>query len=146
MKEFLKHKFEYDFLTNKKWCESLLKQEDSISDYSRKLMSHIINAHHIWIQRVLNLPSESNTWDIFPAEYWIKLSQENYLKTIEFLDNAEPLLEVHYKTEAGELGIKKASDILYHILNHSNYHRGQIAKDLRDTGLEVPVYNFITFK
>jgi uncharacterized damage-inducible protein DinB len=41
---------------------------------------------------------------------------------------------------------KEVVDVLYHILNHSNYHRGQIAKDLRDHGLEVPSYNFITFK
>ena len=146
MKEFFKHKFEFDFLTNKIWCESLIGQEDSISDYSKKSMSHIINAHHIWIQRILNLPAESNTWDIFPIDYWIKLSQENYLKTVEFLNNTEPLGQINYQTEQGESCIKDASDILYHILNHSNYHRGQIAKDLRDHGLIVPVYNFITFK
>lgn len=146
LKEFFKHKFEYDFLTNKKWCENLLSQEELISDYCQKSMSHIVNVHHIWIQRVLGLPSESFSWDKLPADYWIKLHQENYLKTLDFLEKVDELEKMNYHSEEGVQLEKEVVDVLYHILNHSNYHRGQIAKDLRDHGLEVPSYNFITFK
>ena len=40
-------------------------------------------------------------------------------------------------------------DILYHILNHSTYHRAQIARELRELrelGITPPSFNFISFK
>jgi uncharacterized damage-inducible protein DinB len=68
------------------------------------------------------------------------------LKTLDFLEKVDELEKVNYHSEEGVQLEKEVVDVLYHILNHSNYHRGQIAKDLRDHGLEVPSYNFITFK
>ena len=41
---------------------------------------------------------------------------------------------------------KSIIDILYHILNHSNYHRAQIIMDLKQNNLAYPSLNFITFK
>lgn len=146
LKEFFKDKFEYDFLSNKKWCEAILKQEEDLPEYVIKMMSHIVNVHHIWIHRILELPSESFSWDKLPLDYWIQLHQENYLKTIDYLEKNEIQQKVNYHSEEGVELSKESIDILYHILNHSNYHRGQIAKSLRDAGLDVPVYNFITFK
>ena len=146
LKEFFQDKFEYDFRSNKKWSEVLISQEDELPDYVHKMMSHIVNVHHIWIQRILDLPSESFSWDKLPIDYWIKLHQDNYSKTIDYLEKNEAYEKVNYHSEEGVVLTKDAIDILYHILNHSNYHRGQIAKSLRDNGLEPPVFNFITFK
>ena len=146
IKEFFLDKFEYDFLSNKKWIEHLLEDEDELNDYIKRSMSHIINVHHIWMTRVLSQLAESHTWDILPVDYWLKLSQENYRKTITYLEQIELTEKVNYHTEEGVQLSKGVVDILYHILNHSTYHRAQISKELKTLGLTAPSFNFITYK
>ncbi len=121
-------------------------KEDSVSDYAIKSFSHLINVHHVWIHRLLNLPSESHSWDILPLEYWGKLAHENHSKTIDYLEKQELNEKINYTSEEGIQLEKETLDILYHILNHSNYHRAQIAVDLRKSGIRPPDFNFISFK
>jgi uncharacterized damage-inducible protein DinB len=37
-------------------------------------------------------------------------------------------------------------DILFHIINHSTNHRGQIAVDFRNNGLEPLVLDYVFYK
>ncbi len=145
IKEFFKDKFEYDFLSNQKWIEHLLTHEDHISPYIQKSMSHIINVHHIWIFRMQEKRQESFTWDLLPSDYWLKLAQENYLQTIDFIEQIDTLQKVNYHNEEGVPMEKETIDILYHILNHSTYHRAQISHELRTLNLPVPSFNFISY-
>lgn len=145
IKEFFKDKFEYDFLSNKKWIEHLVAHEDNLSPYILKSMSHIINVHHIWIYRVQQKKQESFTWDVLPIDFWHKLTQENYLQTVEFLENIDLTEKVNYHDEEGVEMERETVDILYHILQHNTYHRGQIAHELRSLNLPVPVFNFISY-
>lgn len=145
MKEFFIDKFEYDFRSNQKWLDVLTKNEDELSDYIRKSMSHIINVHHIWISRILEVKAESHSWDILPVRFWDQLMHDNLRKTIEYLEHIELTEKVNYHSEEGVQLSKSAIDILYHILNHSNYHRAQIAMELRILGITPPVFNFITY-
>ena len=41
---------------------------------------------------------------------------------------------------------KKDLDILFHVLNHSVYHRAQIVLDLKQQDLKYPSFQFITFR
>ena len=109
-------------------------------------MSHIINVHHIWIARIMQERPESFTWDVLPLDFWIKLAQENYLKTINYLEHLEFSEKINYHDEKGLQISKDVIDILYHILNHSNYHRAQISKELKTIGLPAPSFNFISYK
>lgn len=146
IKEFFLDKFEYDFRSNVRWIETMRKHEDSLPDYVLKSFSHIINVHHIWIHRILELPAESHTWDVLPFDYWEKLARENHMKTEDYLEKNEFEGKVEYTSEEGVPLEKDIIDILYHILNHSNYHRAQIALELRKNGIQPPTFNFISFK
>ena len=145
IKEFFKDKFEYDFLSNKKWIEHLAEHEDNLSPYILKSMSHIINVHHIWIYRIQQKKQESFTWDVLPVDFWLKLAQENYRQTLEFIENIDFKEKINYHDEEGVEMERETVDILYHILQHNTYHRGQIALELRNLNLPVPVFNFITY-
>lgn len=123
----------------------MMQHEDVINLYIQKSFSHILNVHHIWIHRLLDLPSESHTWDLLPIDYWEKLAQENHLKTIDFLEKQELMNKVNYTSEEGIAYEKDTIDILYHILNHSNYHRAQISREMRTLELQPPTFNFISF-
>ena len=146
MKSFFQDKFEYDFICNRKWSEVLIENENLINDFIIRSMSHIINVHHIWISRVDETEPESHSWDKLPMDYWISLSQENYNRTIEFLEHLELTQKVDYHSEEGVELSKEVVDILYHILNHNNYHRAQISLEMRKLGIQPPSFNFITFR
>ncbi len=128
------------------WCEHLERHEDSLNDFVRKQMSHVINVHHIWISRLDGQPVESGSWDLLPVSYWQKLSRENYQRTTDYLDHLDLEEKIRYHSEEGVPLEKSAVDILYHILQHSQYHRAQIARELRLLELPVPSFNFITYR
>lgn len=143
--DFFLDKFEYDFRCNQRWIECLKANEDNLNEFILKSFSHVINVHHIWIQRLLDQPSESFTWDVLPIDFWEKLARDNHLKTIDFLEKQELYNKVNYMSEQGIAFEKDVIDILYHILNHSNYHRAQISRELRVNDIQPPAFNFISF-
>jgi uncharacterized damage-inducible protein DinB len=144
MKDFFQDKFEYDFFASKNWIESLESQEDFVSEFTIRSMSHILNAHHIWNRRLLDKPLESELWDVFPIHFLQKLLEENYRETIEYLEKVERIEKIKYHSSEGVAFEKSTMDVLYHILNHSNYHRAQIALDLKQNNLKTPNFNFIS--
>lgn len=143
--DFFLDKFEYDFRCNLRWIERMKQHEDALNPFVLKSFSHIINVHHIWMHRLMEIPTESDTWDLLPIDYWEKLANENHLKSVDFLEKQEIDNKIHYRSEEGILYEKDTIDVLYHILNHSNYHRAQISRELRTLQLEPPAFNFISF-
>jgi uncharacterized damage-inducible protein DinB len=146
MKEFFLDKFEYDYFATKSWIRCIEEQEDKVSPFVLKSISHIINAHHIWVCRLLNKKPESEVWDILPVPYLGRLHEHNYQETINFLEKYELNEKVNYHSAEGVKMTKNISDVLYHVLNHNNYHRAQIVMDLKQHELKYPSYNFITYR
>jgi uncharacterized damage-inducible protein DinB len=145
MKDFFLDKFEYDFFASKNWIKVIESQEDFVSEFVIRSMSHILNLHHIWNRRLLDKQVESELWDVFPIHFLQKLQEENYRETIEYLEKLELTEKIKYHSSEGVALEKRAIDVLYHILNHSNYHRAQIALDLKQNNLKTPDFNFISY-
>lgn len=146
MKEFFLDKFEYDFFATKNWIKIIEDQEEFISPFVDTSISHIINVHHIWNSRLKGLKPESESWDKLPIEYLLKLHEQNYSETIDFIEKFELENKINYHSSEGVEYSKPIIDILYHILNHSNYHRAQIVMDLKQNNLTAPSFNFITYR
>lgn len=146
MKDFFLDKFEYDFFATKNWISSIEAQENQVSPFVLRSISHIINVHHIWNRRLLQQKSESELWDVLPVSYLLKLHQENYRETVNFLEKFELEEKIKYHSSEGVQLVKSSIDILYHVLNHSNYHRAQIVMDLKQNNLKAPIFNFISYR
>ena len=146
IKEFFLNKIEYDLACNLTWIKSLEDHENHLDDYVVKSISHIINVHHIWNSRLLDQQPESELWDILPISYWKKLAEQNSRETIDYLEKYELGEKVNYHSSEGVKYSKKDIDILYHILNHSNYHRGQIALRMKELEIKPPSLNFIVYR
>ncbi len=146
MKSFFLEKFEYDFYASKNLIEHIEQQESFVSSFVFKSFSHIINVHHIWLSRLKGSKAESHFWDELPLFYFQKLLEANYTETIDFIERIELENKINYHSSEGVEFTKSINDVLYHILNHSNYHRAQIIMDLKNNNLTVPSFNFITFK
>lgn len=146
MKSFFLEKFEYDFYASKNLIEHIEQQESFVSSFVFKSFSHIINVHHIWLSRLKGSKAESHFWDELPFFYFQKLLEANHTETIDFIERIELENKINYHSSEGVEFTKSINDVLYHVLNHSNYHRAQIIMDLKNNNLTVPSFNFITFK
>lgn len=146
MKDFLLDKFEYEFNALKLWIECIEEQEDQVSDFVKRSISHIINAHHIWNSRLLGRRAESEFWDTLPIRFLQKLNQQNYREVLDYMENFELGEKVNYHSSEGIRFDRTDLDILFHVLNHSVYHRAQIVLDLKQQNLKYPSFQFITFR
>lgn len=144
--QFFTEKFEFDLYANLEWNKIFVEHEDQLSPYLINSMSHIINVHHIWNSRLIHTVAESNDWDVLPVDFMERFHQENYRQTINFLEHHSLTEKINYHDSEGVPMEKQTMDILYHILTHSTYHRAQIAKAARESGLSVTGAHFILMR
>ncbi|MDF4220005.1 DinB family protein [Maribacter huludaoensis] len=138
METFFNEIFDYNFHCNKKLIEQCLAL-DSVSPETVRLFSHILNAHHIWNARILNKPSEYDVWQEHDVKNWADIHYENQRSSFEIVTNADNFdKRIDYENSEGRLFTNTLQDILFHIINHSTNHRGQIAVDFRNHD-EIPI-------
>lgn len=146
MKAFYKDKFKYSFEINQKIIQHLIENSDKLNDRILTLISHTLNAHHIWNSRLLNTQIVHKVWDIYSYDTMANLDVVNYndsLKAIEDFDLDE---NIAYVTMINEPFCNTRQDILFHIINHSNYHRAQINTELKNLGLDSIITDYIFYK
>ena len=105
----------------------------------RETLVHIYSADWIWLERwhgtsPKGLPSgeELMTLEIL-KEKWGKVERERETFAREL--NADGLGEtIAYSNLAGEAKKNRLGELFVHVVNHSSYHRGQVATMLRQLG------------
>lgn len=136
MKEFFKELFEYSHHYNQKLSILLVEHEQILPEKSMKLFSHILNAHHIWNHRIELQQPVHAVWDLQPLLECKSLDEDSYQHTLRILDAYDLNQVVKYKTSKGQPFENTIKDLLFHVVNHSTYHRAQIASDLKQAGIE----------
>ena len=138
METFFNEIFDYNFHCNKKLIEQCLAL-DAVPSETRRLFSHILNAHHLWNARILNKPSDYEVWQEHDVKNWADIHYENQRSSFEIITNADNFdRRIDYENTEGRLFTNTLQDILFHIINHSTSHRGQIAVDFRNND-ETPI-------
>ena|SRR5690606_2674805 len=146
MKEFFKELFEYNHHSNQKLWAPFNENPGKTTEKSNKLYSHILNAHHIWNSRINAAQSTYKVWEIHPIQKCMDIDQTNYENSLLILDKFDLNEIMNYKTTNGLAFNNSIRDILFHVINHSSYHRGQIASDFRQNGLDPLVSDYIFYK
>jgi len=103
-----------------------------------RLFSHSVNAHHIWNHRILGTMERLTVWSLHDLETVRTYEEANHSETLELLKSSNLENVVHYRNSKGEEFQSAIQDILFHVINHSTHHRGQILTLLRQQG-ETPV-------
>lgn len=145
MKEKLIELFEYNYYFNNKLIEFISENFQLKPEKSVKLLNHLINAQQIWNARINN-ESEFEVWQINDWNNISKINADNYSKTLEIIYNENPRNIIEYKNSKGQKFINKIEDVLFHVINHSTYHRGQIATDIKNNGIEPLTTDYIFYK
>ena len=138
--------FDYNFYCNKNLIAKV-KEMGDVPENSGRLFSHILNAHHIWNKRLINEERSYDVWQIHNIKDWEDIHYENQRATFEVIRNTDDFNKrVEYETTSGRIFTNDLKDILFHIVNHSTHHRGQILKDFRENGFEPLALDYIFFK
>lgn len=146
MKSFFKELFEYTYNFNDKVIDALLERVGKNPEKSLLLINHTLNAQEIWNARIDGKPGAVGVWDIRPIEKLKSINKANYENALRIVDEYDFEKIIRYTTSRGETFENTVRDILFHVINHSTYHRGQIATDCKLQGITPLVTDYIFYK
>lgn len=145
MKDFFKELLNYNYSTNQKLWDAFQANAGKTSERALALYSHIVNAHQIWNNRIEKKSAAFGVWDLHTLEACRDIDRSNYEHSMQILDTFD-LNDIVNFTMRGKACSKRASDLLFHIINHSTYHRAQIATDFRQSGIDPLNTDFILYE
>lgn len=112
-----------------------------------KLVSHNINAHLVWVSRLLADDQPfTEVWKVYEASGLPEaeaLCQKRW--TAFFATQPDFSHKIRYQNTQGQVFENTTEDIITHVFMHAVYHRGQIAMRLRQSGIEPVSTDFISF-
>lgn len=146
MKDFFLDLFQYNYIYNEKLLDLFEVHENQISQKSKLLLSHLINAQNLWNFRILNEKHVYGVWETIPPEILRKMNAENLRISQQIIASENLEKMVSYFNSKGDPFENKLQDIIFHYLNHSTYHRAQIATEMKNSGLEPINSDFISYK
>lgn len=145
MREKFGELFEYTHHFNHKVIEMMKTHKEILPERCFFLLNHTLNAHQIWLSRILN-EKPFGVWEIHLFEDLEEINNSNFQKSLSVLNNSDLNKTISYWNSKGDLFENKTEDILFHIINHTTYHRGQMMILFRESGLEPIVSDYIFYK
>jgi uncharacterized damage-inducible protein DinB len=146
MKEYFLKLYQYNAWSNSRVLNCLQRQKVD-DEKILTLMGHIVAAQFLWLHRIQGLPQPNvKLWGTYRLDELIPMAEDvgkQWLQFVESEDNFNRTLS--YTNYVGEPYTNNVEMIMIHLVNHSSYHRGQIAMLLRQKGLEPINTDFITY-
>ncbi|GAA4319073.1 DinB family protein [Pontixanthobacter gangjinensis] len=148
MKDYFKELLEYSHYYN---LEIIKKFRDGdlhfiVPDRAVELLSHTLNAQKIWNERLKGNSDNLKVWEVHEINHLETIEEENYQESLHLLKTEDMDRIVEYRNTKGESFQNTVKDIIFHMVNHSTYHRGQIATEFRKQGIDPVVSDFVYYK
>jgi|SRR5688572_32043554 uncharacterized damage-inducible protein DinB len=146
MKKYFLKLYQYNAWSNKRVLGCLTRQ--AIHDEKiLTLMGHIVAAQFLWLHRIKGLPAPNvKLWGEYTLNQLVTLADDAGKQWIEFVESTDNFdRELTYKNYLNEPYTNNVEMIMIHLVNHSSYHRAQIAMLLRQKGFEPINTDFITY-
>lgn len=113
---------------------------------AERLFSHVLNAQHIWAQRISGKIPLYGVWDIHHKANFESIAAENFKLIRTALKDNTLDKKILYRNTQGAQYENRLDEILFHLFNHSTYHRGQVVTLLKKEGFTPPVTDYIMLK
>jgi uncharacterized damage-inducible protein DinB len=146
MQDFFEDLLDYSFRMNEQVITQLNATTWPEPEVLYRLMNHIQAAHHIWNQRILGQPPVFAVWADIPREDLLFLNEQNTHQSRSLLSKFPLDQMVNYTNSKGDSFSNSFQEILYHVVNHANYHRAQIATEVRRQGGTPLATDYIFYK
>jgi len=141
----LKDLIRYTEIADQKVIDTFLSAEQALPQ-AEALFSHILNAQHIWLNRIKGDMAEFERFAIHSKQEFETIHQVNMAELKEVLNSTELSKIISYTISTGEAYETAVADILLHIVNHSTYHRGQVATQFKLNNITPPVTDYVFLK
>lgn len=146
MKDFLKELFEYTLEHDKQLIELFREHPHMYASKAGELFDHALNAHHIWNCRMLGKDRRFGVWDRHEMDAVLEIATDNYNDSLELVWTAELEAMLDYKDTKGGVHKNTYKDMLFHVVNHGTYHRGQVALEFRNHNIDPIISDYIYYK
>jgi len=145
MKEKLIDLFEYTYHFNVEMIKVISENRELVDDKIISLINHTLNAQQIWNARILG-EITFEVWQINPFESLEEINHGSFLKSIDIIRNFDLDKRVEYQNSRGTKFENSIFEMLFHAVNHSTYHRGQINSLLKQNGITPVLTDYIFYK
>jgi uncharacterized damage-inducible protein DinB len=116
----------------------------------RETLAHIVGTEWIWLRRWLGdsptarpgWVAESSLSELRARLAAVESERDAFLGP---LADSDMQRVVEYRQLSGEAHADRLADLVRHVVNHSTYHRGQVATQLRQVGVSPPGTDLITY-
>ena len=147
-KDHFIHLFKYNDWATRQTAESIMNLKKK-NRKSEELLSHIISAQKIWPNRILGKDINIDPWQKLTEEEWIPQSTPltaEWINLLESLHEEDFEKRIEYLNMRGERFSNTIKDIIVHVINHSTYHRAQIAHLIKKSGEEPARTDYIVYQ
>lgn len=140
--------FAYNYWANRLFTDCLDKATVANAK-SFLLMSHLLTAEEVWLCRLQRREAPlQRLWNEYPIEELQQKTEERkagwetFLKSMEEATLRTP---IQYQNSQSQTFTTEVRDVLNHVINHSTYHRAQMAFLLRQELIEPPPTDYILY-
>jgi uncharacterized damage-inducible protein DinB len=143
--DYLRREFAYDEWANREVLNAIRSaggENQPANKRSLQLMSHIMAAERVWLDRLKQQPQSVPVWpepDLAQCEAQAAEMGGLWLEFLDLITAGDVSQSITYKNSKGENWTSTIVDVLTHVVLHSAYHRGQIATHMRASG-QTPAY------
>lgn len=148
MKDYFLKLYRYNYWANIEILKAIRPVYLS-NPYIAETFSHVVNAQYIWTGRI-NLDKKTpfkvrEIQDIDKLESNIISITKDWIVYLENITPSELERQISYTNSFGESFTSVIQDVIAHLVNHSSYHRGQVAKELRNLNIAPTNTDYITY-
>jgi uncharacterized damage-inducible protein DinB len=128
MKKYFLKLYQYNAWANKRVIDCLSRQRVN-DEKILSLLGHIFVAQLQWLNRIRNVPApDMKLWGVYELGRLVSLSEQAAKEWLAYIESADDFnREMTYKNNAGDTFTNSLEMIMIHVINHSTYHRAQIA-------------------
>lgn len=112
-----------------------------------QLMGHVLAAQYLWLHRIKGLPApDVKLWDDYSLERLLEMAADIGKQWLDFVSGTDNFdRELTYRNYTNDPYTNNVENIMIHLVNHSSYHRAQVAMLMRQKGFEPINTDFITY-
>jgi uncharacterized damage-inducible protein DinB len=146
MKKYFLKLYQYNAWSNKRVL-NCLKRQNVDDEKILTLMGHIVAAQFLWLHRIKGLPPpDVKLWGNYSLDQLLGMADDAGTRWLEFVESTDNFdRELTYTNYVKDPYTNNVETIMIHLVNHSSYHRAQIAMLLRQKGYEPINTDFITY-
>lgn len=145
MKEKLIDIFEYTHYFNNEVIKVIAGNISNTDEKIISLINHTLNAQQIWNARILG-EKTFDVWQINPFGNLEEINTSNHQKSTGIIRDSDFDQRIQYHNSKGTTFENSIFEMLFHAVNHSTYHRGQINMLMKSSGIDPVPADYIFYK